>query len=465
MRSRKRKNTIIRQYKYRVSTHEWPLPPEVWDIARRMQMAWNTLVVLYESSDLQLLNRDFAESWEMFKKDKDEEFYKFRTKTLNALKKERWLEWDRQAREAILPFGLDYSQGPNVLERFNAGIKAGRTLQQHDATELSAVQIPLVFPGSAAIPVRSLLEADGRRRWRLVLEGYDDRLYLTNSRENRRHRRLIYLALGLSRAVSVELRVDMHRPLPEGGLIKRVLLSGRRRPFAGWRWHVLFQIEIPVRAIAAETEREVWLRIGWARFDEGIIVARWKDSLGEEGALLMPLSPANHRDRRTEEFHRRLVERGAEEWPDRLRGYLDLRVYRASERELAGEERMLMRARRRRVEERWQARRRELYRNFATWLVRRFALIHLPKVDIKAMGESEKEGALAAADRWRQIAAPGDLLATIKELAEKAGRQVASYKQTTEEFRQPLELDASGWFERDIREGARSIEPVQVAGD
>src|SRR5207247_3186234 len=136
---------------------------------------------------------------------------------LNALKRDTWLRWDHAARLVIAPFGLDYSQGPNVIERLNGCIKAGRTCNVE--TELKHVQIPFVFPGSAAIPVASLCGGN-HRRWRVVIEGYSEAAYDKNTQAARRERRGLYLELGLSRDVAIPMRLDMHRPLPSAGIVK-----------------------------------------------------------------------------------------------------------------------------------------------------------------------------------------------------------------------------------------------------
>lgn len=294
-------------------------------------------------------------------------------------------------------------------------------------TELTHVQIPFIFPGSAAIPVESLY--NNPRRWRIVVEGVNDAMYSDNSQASRRERRMVLLELGLSRYDAISLRADLHRPLPARGLIKRVLLCGRKIPFRGWRWHVLFQVEMPISQTAARTEKAVSLRICWTRIDESIVVAQWKDDAGRQGLLTLPLSPTNSADRRTAKRR--------PQWSDWLLDYRDLQSFKQTEFALlkGSEERMKMRERRRRVEERWQARRRWLYRNFASWLVREYSIVHVPDLDVKGIAEDDtKTGALAGADHWRQVAAPGDLLAIIKEMAEKHGRKTEPFSQTSIEF-------------------------------
>src|SRR5438876_1025843 len=125
MRKRKLQGTIIRQYKYSASTDLRPLPPEFWDIAKRMQAAWNALIPAYASSPLFTLNQRYQALWESFRESKDEASYQAGKKSADSEKQEVWHRWDQQAKAVIAGFGLDYSQGPNVIERFNGCIKAG----------------------------------------------------------------------------------------------------------------------------------------------------------------------------------------------------------------------------------------------------------------------------------------------------------------------------------------------------
>jgi len=279
VRKRKLKGTIIRQYKYSASTDLRPLPPEFWDIAKRMQQAWNALIPAYAGSELFALNQRYNAIWEVFRADKDEAAYEAAKKSADGEKAEIWRQWDQQAKTAIADFGLDYSQGPNVIERFNGCIKAWRTC--FPETELTHVQIPLVFPGSAAIPTYALYK--NSRRWRLIIEGVTDGMFADNSQASRRERKMVYVELGLCKSLTIPLRVDWHRPLPSPGAVKRVLFCGKKLPFRGWSWHLLFQVEHPISQTAPRTTNSVALRICWTRFEDSIIVAQWKDQSGRQG--------------------------------------------------------------------------------------------------------------------------------------------------------------------------------------
>jgi len=88
MRKRTLQNTIIRQYKYSASTDLRPLPPEFWDIAKRMQQAWNALISAYADSPLFILNQRYQAMWESFRAHKDEERYQAAKKSADSEKQE-----------------------------------------------------------------------------------------------------------------------------------------------------------------------------------------------------------------------------------------------------------------------------------------------------------------------------------------------------------------------------------------
>src|SRR5439155_26698172 len=107
--------------------------------------------------------------------------------------------------------------------------------------------------------------------------------------------------------------------------------------------------------------------------------------VGQAGILTLPLTPTNHQDRRTRERR--------PQWQDWLCSYRDVESYKSTELAMpvGSVERMKMRERRRRVEERWQARRRDRYRNFAAWIMREYSIIQLPDLKVKSIVEDDSK--------------------------------------------------------------------------
>lgn len=102
------------------------------------------------------------------------------------------------------------------------------------------------------------------------------------------YRAILWMRVGsIGRAaVWAKWPMVLHRPLPEGGVVKRAIvhrrLVGRRE-----RWSVDLTVDAPPverRNVAGA----VALNFGWRRVEGGLRVARWLTPDGEEGELVLP---------------------------------------------------------------------------------------------------------------------------------------------------------------------------------
>jgi putative transposase len=72
----------------------------------------------------------------------------------------------------------------------------------------------------------------------------------------------------------VPLRVLVHRPLPEEGILKRLALLGTHEPaFGTWDWQFQCTVEIPPPVPSVPTGRALGLDVGWRVCDTGLRVA------------------------------------------------------------------------------------------------------------------------------------------------------------------------------------------------
>lgn len=80
-------------------------------------------------------------------------------------------------------------------------------------------------------------------------------------------------------------RLDMHRPLPEGGRIKRATVRRRMSgPFA--HWNLELTVEAPDRATSSPTKGgTIAIDLGWRTLPAGLRVAGWADTHGETGEV------------------------------------------------------------------------------------------------------------------------------------------------------------------------------------
>lgn len=119
-----------------------------------------------------------------------------------------------------------------------------------------------------------------------------------------------------------------HRPLPDGAIVKRVIVTLRMRgPREEWSCEVtLDTAACTLRPTAPETS--VAVHVGWRSDDGGIRVATWRGSDGASGTIVCPdrvrsglaksESLRSIRDRNLDELRARMVS-DRETWPEWLR--------------------------------------------------------------------------------------------------------------------------------------------------
>lgn len=92
----------------------------------------------------------------------------------------------------------------------------------------------------------------------------------------------------------VPLRVNCHRPLPKGALVKRVMLTGTlERPF-GWQWKLVFAIQVPPMVKQSTAGAVVGLDLGYRVFEDRVRFGMLFD--GQRCyELALPLNLANRR--------------------------------------------------------------------------------------------------------------------------------------------------------------------------
>lgn len=262
----------------------------------------------------------------------------------------------------------------------------------------------------------------------------------------------------------------MHRPLPDGAAIKEVAIKRVRLPGKGGRmqdrWQVTFLLRVPDAASETPAGEACGVDVGWRRMDDGMRVAMLVDERGHRQEFRLPEKMiaqwqfadevASRRQTRVNEMITLLR---ALEWADAPPALRDaaqplrsLPVQRLTARAVA----RLVALWRQTPE--WQtetlaelsdlladdwsdwrvhsamlgrlaAWRRDLYRKYAAGLVRDFGLIGIEQLDLRQLaGQEANEDMPPASRQYRQIAAVGDLLASIEWAAAKAGARVHKHE-------------------------------------
>lgn len=137
------------------------------------------------------------------------------------------------------------------------------------------------------LPVDKVFETDNRVR----IEPVPEEAWTSESRSVRRKlsRTRIWIRIGSDgkEPVWAVLPMVMHRPLPKGGSVKWVHLI-RERVGTHYRYSVHFVVELPEEPKVELGPGTVAIDVGWRLMDEGLRVAYWYDSDGNEGDLRLP---------------------------------------------------------------------------------------------------------------------------------------------------------------------------------
>lgn len=417
------------------------LPETLWDTAHDMQALWNDLVKLRDET---------MQDW-----------LPIRETATREEKQAFWSDFESRCKTVARDSGLNYDSAPAVLDRFMVTHrrcfkapprKDGSRPHPRMQHRLERVMLSHHY-GGGGIPLAKLCSprADvfAFSRFPQASE------YTTPAR----------MVPGRCRisGVSFQFRALLHRPVPSDVIVKRVAWCGEREcpPRHDWRWSVAITVEEPPREQVV-LERRAALDLGWRKFEDYIRIGMLRDEGGDFIELRLPLDmstaqrrrqgyPANHTDLRELEGE---IGNEVENVKTQLRGLAEQGLITKSELAHLTQSRQgalvrLLHTWQREeqypegiaVLERWRGRNDHLqgiynlrmeqvtrrrqwyYRNLAVWLCKTFgSLAWEGDLSVKQMAEEEDKGhALDAADRYRQMAAIGELRLYLKEAAAKYG--------------------------------------------
>jgi hypothetical protein len=268
MRQRKRPEYRIRSFKYWARPVQ-DLPEAFWVLARQMRDTWNFLV---ES------------------REKTEELARMLS---HKEHRSLWVTHRETCRRIIAESGLNWENGPEVLERFESACRMaarGERGWPRSQCEIWSLMIPHRY-GNGGIPAASLFRANRRLTLRPVpLEAYAD-----SKRETVRMR-LTRGTFGFPDG-SIDFETILHRPIPSNAFVKRTAWIGRRHPIKGWRWFITITVEEPP-VIAHKSDKAVAIELGWRALDDAIRVAVMVDQDGLVQDLRLPFDAARSHERR-----------------------------------------------------------------------------------------------------------------------------------------------------------------------
>lgn len=408
MRKRKRDWPII-VYKYRA--YPASIPQSVWDTAKLQRELWNRLVAL----------ADRYSEWARLLGDK----------------KAAWVGFDEAAQALVKESGLDWVNGPQVLDRLRVTFRNRRFPRSHGA--LDRVSLSHRFTGGGIALVNII---DSTRAKRFALQSSPSwQLPRRAHSPGQRHWRGRF-QIGTE---TIDFALALNRALPEGSILKRVQWLGKRAG-SKWFWYLALTLETPpVEKLANQSQLTAGLDLGWRAFVDGtpndyLRVGMLVDSEGRMIELRLPLALRDgpQGERRSLGYFAELqsladdcLNCGRELAGDRRLGVRGLRQLVADGHEHADGISAALSAydllRKRLSEQRFHAlqRRRWWYQNLAQWLCRRYAVIAL-EADMKlpALHAKSDDPALRAAAAYRNYAAVGELRKYLTLAAVKWGTRI-----------------------------------------
>lgn len=325
--------------------------------------------------------------------------FKFYRDELKVLSDERYASFTKARQES----GLWWANYNAVLGSFDATLRRIEPWQTPRALgnegRLSgrlSVQLQGGCPGPSFI-------AGSRNEARIDLRGGEwHRRGTYNWRPRYGHMVATVHAEGRGTRKLVRWPMVMHRPLPDGAVVKSLVIT-RRRPVPTsplWKWEATLACEIP-EPKASTTPLSCGIDIGWRKVEAGLRIATIADTATGLDHLVLPTALLERRARIA-------VLQGQVELEAREKGMAKTDHYdwRRLTLEVA----------------RWNRRRRDLYRVAAAELVRR---CHLIGIDASGIASMAKDRRLPPETRrMRTWAAPAEFAAYVKDAARKAGATV-----------------------------------------
>ena len=382
------------------------------------------------------------------------------------------------ARQAFAAEGLYWGTYNAMVSHYDAGRKKaareGAELRFHryDGSGTWTVQIQTENGDPPLLPA-GLMRLGGRQDKQVSVAPVDWTDWTTLPRAERRKRARTTLTICIrgSRAkgpdgwanlgdpIYMTLPMTMHRPIPENAELKMVQVT-RRKIASHYSYTAAFTVKIPDRITIPVNHQAAAVDLGWRKIGEELRVAVWKGTDGRSGEIRLPADMLGEFDRveriraiRDRDFNAAksqlinwLTDRTVPDWLDeatqtlpkwRSTGRLAALAIRWRDSRFDGDEDIFnsMESWRRHDKHHWEyeanlrdqllTHRREIYRVFAAEIARTYGTVVVEDMDLRPMIQLPEPGQddplPQAVRRYRMIAAPGELRATLKLAVLSAG--------------------------------------------
>lgn len=234
----------------------------------------------------------------------------------------------------------------------------------------------------------------------------DEAQWIKRGTKNWRPRRAVLTATvrvdGRTNRKTATWPVLMHRPLPDGAVIKSLTIT-RKRPVPSakqWKWEITFSVDIPEPG-ASPMRQVAGVDLGWRKVEAGLRIATIATGAGGVEHVILP-SGMLERRARIAGLMGRVVEEAREADTDPTKH----EDWRRLSLEIA----------------RWNRRRRDIYRVAAADLVQRCQLIGIDSTGIAAMAADKSMP--PETRRMRTWGAPAEFAAAVRDAGRRQGALV-----------------------------------------
>jgi hypothetical protein len=204
----------------------------------------------------------------------------------------RELDAERKARirEVQAGAGLYWANRAEIGRRYEVAraraIRQGRQLRVQRWDETGRIRIH--FQRGLAVP--KAFQENGRLR----IDPVPECAWCSSSRAERKRlaRTRIRIRVNANEdrsPVWVSMPAVLHRPLPQGGVIRGVSFV-RERVGLNWRYRVLITVSEPAFPSSPKSDKAVGMDLGWRLTSEGLRVAFWAGEDGQHGEVVLPAS-------------------------------------------------------------------------------------------------------------------------------------------------------------------------------
>ena len=377
-------------------------------------------------------------------------------------RKKMWAEFNVFAREAVKASGLNWVNGPEVLDRFTKACVAVAKDSTRGWPSRGRFRVSLTHRWTGGGSDIATITSRQTNRLRISGNILCEPKWLEKRETLRSGEGSGVFEVDGKTGECIAFRFYIHRPMPSNAILKAARWTGKYTPSFGWKWRLTMTVEIPPTGEEREPSgKRCAIDLGWRKRPHGIRYAYLVDSDDASRELVLSTDFSTSSTRRSRRaitdpnwLHpptshdelrdwMEMRDRNLEEVKAKLRtllsplpdGFVKMRrggLWKLMNELPDGEAKSVIAAwhepdtRLMKVQARQQERmarcRDDQYRKMAVTIAKAYDEVRIDAAGLKQMiDDDKKDPALKAADRNRDIAAPGLFAQHLKNACKKYG--------------------------------------------